>query len=78
METKELYHGIIELDLGNGDYDIWHIVENGDELHYGTACNAGFISCGFVKIDRVYDFGIDTALEELVDKLENENFKLQA
>lgn len=53
METKnEIYHGTIEIEHPEGEFHVWEVVQRGNTLIVGTACNVGLLESYSMEMEE--------------------------
>ena len=68
--TNEKYIGCIEIQDNSGEFHAWEVVQRGNVLVVGTACNVGLLESYRMAMDDGET--LDEALQELHADLEVE------
>ena len=68
--TNEKYIGCIEIQDNSGEFHAWEVVQRGNVLVVGTACNVGLLESYRMVIEDGET--LDEALQELHEDLEVE------
>jgi hypothetical protein len=57
---------LLEIEYGDGEFEIYHIMADDIGLHAGDICNTGFLSRG-ITVEWDDNFSLDENLQALYD-----------